>query len=149
MGGHPYYYVVPYRPDLQRALDDLRAQEFAAGRYNPVIWNLRGFNTPEFAAQRPGAQHASIDDAIEAAAEEGTRSILDIATIGSEPDYGVAAPLTPAELDDVFGTTQPTRAMIDGADALFDLVERGQCRYVILYDDGAPAEIFFVGYSYD
>ena len=37
MGGEPYWYFVPYQPNIQAALDALRAREFKAGRYNPVL----------------------------------------------------------------------------------------------------------------
>jgi len=37
MGGHPYFYSVPYDPDENAALQRLRQREFFAGRYNPVI----------------------------------------------------------------------------------------------------------------
>jgi len=58
MGGEPYWYFVPYQPDFQKALDELREREFRAGRYNPVIDFLE-FDEPAFSKQKPGAQHAS------------------------------------------------------------------------------------------
>ena len=61
---------------------------------------------------------------------------------------GVAAPPSPARLRELYGTEQPTRAMLDGHE-LFEEIERGQCIYVIAYDGGKPSEIFFAGYSYD
>jgi hypothetical protein len=33
MGGHPYWYFVPFQPDLGTALRSLREREFKAGRY--------------------------------------------------------------------------------------------------------------------
>jgi len=149
MGGEPYWYYVPYRDDLQAALDDLREREFRAGRYNPVIPFLDEFGKPGFLAQAPGAQHPSIDDAIEAAAEDGTRSILDIADIGPSPDYGTAAPFPRSILVDLYGTERPTRAMLDGNLGFLDEIQRGQAAYVIVYDGDRPAEILFAGYSYD
>jgi hypothetical protein len=147
VGGHPYWYYVPYEADVQAALDKLRAREFAAGRYSPVIRFLE-FQEPAFSAQNPGTRHKTIGAAIEAAAEDGTRSILDIAEVGRRPDLGVAAPPSAARLRELYGTDQPTRAMLDGHE-LFDEIERGQCLYVIAYDGGKPSEIFFAGYSYD
>jgi hypothetical protein len=41
MGGHPYWYYVPYQDDTQASLDDLRTREFEAGRYSPVIRYLK------------------------------------------------------------------------------------------------------------
>lgn len=76
MGGHPYWYVVPYQPDIGAALEQLRQREFAAGRYNPVI------PFPEFPvgpdSPSPGAKHKSIPEAMTTAREDGTRSILDL-----------------------------------------------------------------------
>jgi hypothetical protein len=103
-----------------------------------------------FSEQRPGPDHDDIDDAIEDAAETGTRSILDISEIGATPDFATAAPLRPSRLQALFGTTTPTRAQIEACDELFDDIERGHCVYVIAHDTaGRPIEIFFAGYSYD
>ena len=77
MGGHPYWYFVPYQGDLAKTLNALRDREFKAGRYNPVV-PFPDFNNPDSFQKAPGAGHASIDDAREAAAEDGTRSILDV-----------------------------------------------------------------------
>jgi len=148
MGAHPYWYVVPYRPDLQGVLDELRAREFAAGRYHPVISFMK-FSEPAFSKQNPGAQHASIDEAMEAADADGTRSILDIGAIGDHPDYGVAAPLSDERLIELFGTTRPARADVEKNHAFFEGIDRGHCVYVVLYENGKPSEVFFAGYSYD
>lgn len=147
MGGHPYWYYVPYEPNVQSALDRLRAREFYAGRYNPVI-PFPEFEEPAFSAQTPGKQHQTIAEAIEASAEEGTRSILDISAVSQHPDYGAAAPPPASRLRELYNTDQPTRSMLDGHE-LFDDIERGQCMYVIAYEQGKPSEILFVGYSYD
>ncbi len=37
MGGHPYWYFVPYSENPKVALEALREREFKAGRYNPVL----------------------------------------------------------------------------------------------------------------
>jgi hypothetical protein len=149
MGGHPYYYVVPYQEDVDRALAVLRENEFRAGRYYPAMQRL-AFREPTFSQQRPGARHASIDDAMDDAAACGTRSILDVIGVGDKPDYGVAAPLTEAELAALLDTATPTRAHVEERlDVLLGDIERGTCRYVILYADGRPSEILFAGYSYD
>jgi hypothetical protein len=91
MGASPYWYFVKHQKNKQKALDDLRDREFQAGRYNPVI------TFPDFPVGRnapaPGAGHASIEEAMEDAAEDGTRSILDIQAIGDEPDFCTASPL--------------------------------------------------------
>jgi hypothetical protein len=148
MGGHPYWYFVPYESDAQKALDSLRDREFKAGRYNPVIRFLE-FGAPDFLEQQPGAKHRSIAAAMDAAAEDGTRSILDISRVGDGPDFGVAARVPGAQLREWFGTERPTRAMLEQAGDLFDSIDRGQGVYVVVYDGDEPKELFFAGYSYD
>jgi hypothetical protein len=141
MGGHPYWYFVPYESDAQHALDTLRDREFKAGRYNPVIPFLE-FSEPGFLAQQPGPKHRSIDDAVGASSEDGTRSILDIAQVGEEPDFGVAAPVPAARLREWFGTEHPTHAMLTKANELFESIDRGHCVYVIVYEGDQPKELF-------
>jgi hypothetical protein len=146
MGAHPYFYFVKYQPNVQKALDELRAQEFQAGRYNPVMPFME-FPVDEN-SPAPGKQHATIDDAMEDADADGTRSILDIAVVGNEPDFGVTVPLTDEQLMTYFGTTQPTRDLIDESD-VFEDIERGQCVHTVIYDQGKPSHLFFAGYSFD
>ena len=148
MGGHPYWYFVPYESDVQHALDTLRDREFKAGRYNPVIAFLE-FSEPGFLKQQPGAKHRSIDDAVRASDEDGTRSILDIPRVEDQRDYGVAAPVPAAQLREWFDTEHPTHAMLDKPNDLFESIDRGQCVYVVVYESDQPKEILFAGYSYD
>jgi hypothetical protein len=147
MGAHPYWYFVKHQPNMQKALDELRAREFQAGRYNPVM------PFPDFpvspGAPAPGAQHDSIEEAMEDAAEDGTRSILDIQTVGDEPDFCVAVPLAQEQLEALYGTGQPSRQMIEENMDFLEDVDRGHCVYVVVYKNAAPDELFFAGYSFD
>jgi hypothetical protein len=147
MGGHPYWYFVPYQDDIQGALDALRIREFQAGRYNPAV-PFPSFPV-DLAVPGPGARHRSIDDAASDADADGTRSILDLFKIGTEPDYGVAAAIPDERLQEPFGTTKPTRAMVELNHDLFEDIERGQGICIVTYDGGDPSEIFFAGYSFD
>jgi hypothetical protein len=147
MGAHPYWYVTKYTPDPQVALDALREREFRAGRYNPVIPFLNFPIGPHSPA--PGARHATIEEAFEDADADGTRSILDIETVGDEPDFGVAVPIDDELLQELYGTTRPTRAQVLGDLEFFEDLERGHAVYVTLYRDGRPDEYLFAGYSYD
>jgi hypothetical protein len=147
MGGEPYFYLVPYQNDLQAALDHLREREFRAGRYNPVIPfpDLPpGPNSPA-----PGAQHASIAEALEASDANGTRSILDLERIATKPDYGVIVPLSEARLQELFGTSQPTRAIVEANPDFWEDIERGHGIAIVLYQQEQPDDIFFAGISYD
>jgi hypothetical protein len=147
MGAEPWFYFVPYQSDINRALQDLRRREFEAGRYNPVIW------MPPFPVDSnspaPGARHASIEEAMEAADADGTRSILDMERISETPDDGAVVALPNEELIALFGTDKPTREMIEDNDDLFEILERGQGVYVIAYQDDEPSQIYFAGYSFD
>jgi hypothetical protein len=147
MGAHPYWYFVKHQANVQKALDELREEEFQAGRYNPAT------PFPEFPRRSGVPQgrppHGSIEEAMEDAAEDGTRSILDIQIVGSQPDFCVATPLAGDELASLYGTTQPTRQMIENNMDFLENVERGHCVYVIVYKDGSPDELFFAGYSFD
>src|SRR5262249_21295937 len=102
MGAHPYWYAVKYRPEIEVALADLREREFRAGRYNPVMPFIDFPITP--ASPAPGPRHRTIADALRASDADGTRSILDIADIADEPDFGVACPLDPEVLQSLYGT---------------------------------------------
>ena len=132
MGGHPYQYVVPYQDNVQAALDRLREDVFQRGNYYG-------------AETRP----ASVKDALERAGESGTRSILDIERIAKKPALRCAAPLTPEELSRYFGDRAPTIDLVEQCDQLWEELERGMARYVLTYEDGTPASLVFVGYSFD
>jgi hypothetical protein len=147
MGGEPYYYFVKYNADIDAALQELRNREFQAGRYNPVLRHLPFPVGPDSPA--PGAQHETIEEALAASDADGTRSILDLDHVADEPDFCAVAPLPPEELEQLFGTNQPSREMIERSDELFENMERGQGVYIIAYKAGRPDEIFFGGYSFD
>ena len=79
----------------------------------------------------------------------GTASILDISQVSDEPDYGTAAPFSPEELKQYFGTDRPSRRDVERAEDYWEDMERGQARYAVVYSDGQPSEIYFAGYSFD
>ena len=76
-------YFVPYEGDIQAALDKLKEREFRAGRYNPAMRSIPFPVDPGGPA--PGAKHASVEAARAAAEEDGTRSILDMDRVVTEP----------------------------------------------------------------
>jgi hypothetical protein len=144
MGGHAWTYFVPYQLDILAAMLALRRREFEAGRYNPAV------RFPmDLSAASPGAQHASIEAALEASDADGTRSILDMERIGESPDYGVVVSLPLERLEELYGTQRPTRKMIEDNMDFLDDIGRGEGVYVIVYKEGSPSEIFFAGFSYD
>jgi hypothetical protein len=147
MGAEAYYYFVKYQPDVGAALQELRQREFQAGRYNPVMPFPPSGAGPN--APCPGAQHASIEEAFEDADADGTRSILDLDHIAEEPEFGAVTPLGEEALGQLYGTTRPTRAMIEANMDFFEEIDRGQGVYLVAYRGGAPDEILFAGYSFD
>ncbi len=132
MGAEPYEYFVSYDPDVQSALDKLRGEVFASGEFNGAEL---GPSSPE--------------EALEMADADGTASILDIQQVTTRPDYCCAAPFSTDELEEYFGTDKPTRADVIEGDTFWDDLERGQARYVVLYDNDQPSELYFAGYSFD
>jgi hypothetical protein len=147
MGAHPYWYTVKYKADVDEALQELREREFRAGRYNPVI------PFPVFPigphSPAPGAGHATMAEAFEDADADGTRSIIDLDRVADEPEFGAVTALDDAVLQALFGTTRPTREMVETNDDLWEDLDRGQGVYIVLYRDDQPDEIYFAGYSCD
>jgi hypothetical protein len=65
-------------------------------------------------------------------------------TTPSAADSITASPLTAAELHRIFGTSEPTRDMIEtNVDRISQLRPKGQITYVVVYDKGLPKEIAF------
>ncbi len=171
MGGHVYWYFTPYQPDLNSALQNLRQQEFEAGRYNPM--NPFPFDpdfNEEIKAEDPDLypgndQCASIEEAIEASEESGTHSILDIFHVSDSPAPCATSPISTELLLKLFKTDKPSRQLVEAAflsreplahweeegfDKYRDIfIERGECRHIVCYSDNQPSEIFFTGYSFD
>ena len=146
MGGHPWWYMVPYEKDIQKSLDSLREREFKAGRYNPAEDFPR---FPVDTSHAPGCKHSSIEEARDDSDADGTRSILDVTNVGEARDYDVVARVGDDELMEYFGTTKPSAEEVGDCDELLESVERGQGVYVVVYENEEPSQIFFAGYSYD
>jgi len=144
MGAQPWYYFVPYQPDISQALQELRLQEFEAGRYYPAT-EFPGLAGP----QMSDPQHSSIDEAVKASLDTGTRSILDIQRIANELDYQAVSPLPDEELLRLYGTTEPTREQVEAAMEFYEMLDRGQGFYLVTYRAGSPHQILFAGYSFD
>jgi hypothetical protein len=132
MGAEPWQYFVPYEEDVERALQQLRQQEFQAGRF------LGSEMGPE-----------TIEAALELMEDCGTRSILDMERVANRRQLGAVAPLSERQLIAFFGTARPSRAVVEENDRLFEQLDRGQGVYVVVYKDEVPVEICFAGYSYD
>jgi len=97
----------------------------------------------------------TIEELLAEQGESGTHSILDIERISTGPEFGVCA-LMPAErLREIFGTDKPTRKMVENKLGNHELVEdplvsqRWHGVYFIVYREGKPDELFFMGTSGD
>ena len=84
-----------------------------------------------------------------AAADEGTRSILDLGAVSEEAALGVVAPLGEEAIESLYGTTRPTHEMVEKDMTFLEEIGRGQGVYIILYRDDKPDEILLAGYSFD
>lgn len=147
MGAKGYFYFTNYQRNILDALQELREREFMAGRYSPAADDLEFPIVPESPA--PGAAHESIEDALNDSGEEGTCSILDLHTIADKPDLYTAGRLSDERLSALYGTTQPTREMVERNMDFFRDIDRGEGLYIVIYKDGVPDGLFFAGYSFD
>ena len=92
----------------------------------------------------------SIEELLEAAGEEGTRSILDIEKVGRKPATGVAGYLPSQEMWVTFGNTQPTREQVlERWTSLARHLGRWEAIYLTVYKDHLPSEYAFIGCAGD
>ena len=138
MGAEPWLVFTAYRENLQQALLEVQDREFQSGSWDPT-----GILAEE------GLEPRSIDELREMLEDTGTGSVLDMLHVGDSPDFFTVSPIPADQLVQLFGTAQPTRAMVEANDDYFEDIGRGQGRYIILYQDGQPSEIAFAGYSFD
>jgi hypothetical protein len=97
-----------------------------------------------------GDRPESIDEALEMAAEDGTHSILDIQSTGPRRDFGVATPFPAEAVEEVFGTPRPTHAEVEeNWENVADELDRWEAQYLVVYENGKPAEYAFIGCSGD
>ncbi|ADV67404.1 hypothetical protein Deima_1755 [Deinococcus maricopensis DSM 21211] len=99
MAGRLWWYLTPHEAEANVALQAPREREFHAGRYVPAVMFPRFPVTDT--TPGPGVQPASIDEAIEDAAES---------CCGNERESSVVAALTAEERLQFFGPLQPPRA---------------------------------------
>ncbi|NDJ75059.1 MAG: hypothetical protein GYB65_02275 [Chloroflexi bacterium] len=166
MGATGWSYFVPYQADINAALQALRQDVFESGKYFhlsdivPFADDIMNIMPEGFAdmlqqdAEELGLddlpEPTTIEELLELNAESGTHSILDIEGISATPGFASAAPLSVDQLLELFGTEQPNHAQVEAKiHDIYDLRERWQGTYVIVYKDREPEEILFVGYSGD
>lgn len=160
MGASSWSYLVPFQPDIDKALQELRQQVFEDGSYyKPAKWYRllyeRGIiddqklqNKLKELELEP--EPKTIQQLIQLRGHEGTHSIIDIEKISLVPTFRAISPLTQQELKDLFGSDRPTREMVkQKAEDLQVVRDRWQGVYVVIYKGESPSEIFFTGISGD
>ena len=132
MGAENYMWVTRYQKSLAKALDMARRETFAAGKF------LGAEKMPK-----------SIAAAVEAVAEEGTGSLLDIMRVSKIPELCSVCSVSAKERKEFFGTEHPDGSEIAGAMAFWESFDRGMARAVTLYEQGRPVKICFAGWTLD
>ncbi len=174
MGATDWCYKTAYHDDPNIALQELRAEVFAFGRYGYTTASIDLRDLPKgtpvagrvlfgvfaFASQiaaigtwaiRGFPVAKSIDEALAIAGETGTHSILDIQKCSKGPSIGCASPVSKRLLLSAFGTDKPNDVDVTrwSAQDLSRDLERWHCMYFAVYRDGMPVAYYFVGSSGD
>jgi hypothetical protein len=147
----------------------LRSDVFARGEYSFGFGGLAGAKT--FAAKHhedllarkdvddegdgpqsftPGQRPGTKEELLEMVAEDGTHSVLDIEQTGPSLGFGVAPPMPPRRIRQLFCSYQPAREEIEqnwGEAA--EEIERWQAYYLTVHRDGEPHEYAFISCSGD
>jgi hypothetical protein len=168
MGASEWFYFTPYQPDPEAALQKLRNEVFARGEYYKPWDPVSQFrlmlsqappeereameqylqSLPPSPLEPPDPPPASIRELLEFNAESGTHTILDITHTSDRIAFAAAAPVAEEVLLANYGTTQPTREQVESSPLGVSL-ERWQAVYLVVYKDGQPQEIAFLGCSGD
>lgn len=174
MGASAWKYYVPYEADFGAALARLQEQVFARGDYYrrykrrkpKTIEDLRKSNAEEGTHSildithvgpkptKPGWENvwtppsAGADGQIDMKRfdpEEHDRWLAHLKSL-----LGSVRELHDQDLLELFGTTKPTRALVEEHESdIQDLRERGMGTIVVIYDGHTPRELLFIGVSGD
>jgi hypothetical protein len=179
MGASGWGYFTPYQPDPEAALQKLRQEVFARGEYykpwdpvrshfelmlaqtppeerasmSPEEWAAREQflqSPPAFSLPPPDPLPANIEELLAFNAESGTHTILDITRTSDHPAFAAAEPLGDDVLIASYGTNQPTRQQVESCPLAWSQpLENWHAVYFVVYKDGQPDEIVFLGNSGD
>jgi hypothetical protein len=160
VGASGWDYRAPFAGSVEATFVRVQEQVLMSGDY---LWPWEDID-PEYAEENGVVPRpSSLAELTEAKEDEefwgeGTHTILDLQQVVAEGDGQVEciSPLSAAELSRVFGTVQPSAADFDRVyqpgpgGPLGELCgERWTGRGLVIYKDGAPAEVFFWGFSGD
>jgi hypothetical protein len=148
MGASGWSYYVPYQPNLQAALQELRQRVFQTGDYWWAVPYEFGKTAADFPNRPQTEEELWAEEIVQ---ESGTHSILDMSNVVTDnetPDYGTVQPVTEAEAIERLGVAKLTRAHVDALQSLATQRWFGRC--AVLHDAaGEPNEIYFWGFSGD
>jgi len=143
VGTSGWYHHVPYRADLQGALDDLRRAVFAEGDY---YWPYERHGE---AKPRPSTMEELFAD--EWIQECWTHSVLDVDRVVGPDDaseVGTVRPISGQEALYYTGKERLSRADTEDIDDIVQMTVRFGARCAVLHDErGEPVEIYFSGMS--
>lgn len=179
MGASSWHYFVPYQPEIEKALQELREAVFKKGEYGEEYIDSVEIAEIENGEMAKKFSHIPVE-LIEAykeelqalqkmypsptkrrkpktiaallkqRGEEGTHSIIDIQSVAEVPDFGKIAPLPSVYLTQFFGTGKPSREMAEQKiNEIQELCERWQGFYLIVFQGDIPHQLLFVGVSGD
>lgn len=170
MGATGWKYCISYEPDINAALQNLRQQVFrnksfdtlgGLGEMGEALLKMNPeagrYFMDQLQALKPAVKNdtKSIEELLEECGSSGTHSILDITHVSDTPEFASLSPLSDEQLQEIFGTTHPTSDMVDleeeGDLSLdqYELYDRWQAVYIILYKNGIPNVIYIEGCSGD
>ncbi len=152
MGSHPWRTVTAWEPDVGAALARAQADVFARGEFGAAYWLATLYEQMGQPPPRlpPMPVPNTIAEAREYGAEDGTGSILDVYRLAEAPAVAATGPFPAEVLRQVLGTDRPTLAQADAAlHGLYERLRRGESGYVVCHEGGAPAQILFIGMSFD
>ena len=136
MGTEPWYVIEKWEQDLTPVLARAQSRALSTGEYGPSY--SRGEPT-----------NATIDEVREFYEQVDTisESVLDVRAIADEPGVCEAGPFSDEVLEEMLGSTTPSReTAIAQLSELWSCLASGQAAYVVLYRDGEPDEVLFVGH---
>ncbi|EWT02619.1 hypothetical protein N865_02490 [Intrasporangium oryzae NRRL B-24470] len=160
VGASGWSYRTPFMGSVQESFLAVQRQILESGDY---IWPWDDFDPAETDAEG-FARPASLDQLAAAKQtedfwEKGTHTMLDLDRVSEadDPDeLGAARALSDAEMTEVLGTDQPTSEDLArvhdpaGDRPLEDLIgPKWSGRSLLVYQNDAPSEVFFWGWSGD
>jgi hypothetical protein len=176
MGASGWHYLVPHQDDVANALAELRQAVYDSGDFyreepdpSPALTeeqfvaqldpahDAMGLNEALLEGWREAQQRprpVDPDTLLASQPDSGTHSIIDMAGgVSAQPVRLTVSPLTPEQLRESFGTTEPTREQALAwaqRGGYTSYRTRWEGVYVLTFTtDGKPDQILFAGYSGD